>query len=226
MKSESPVVPGRDLPEIKIAEHQDEYQTLHAVKSDGALLMRFSLDDAERFFISRYGYFYLWVWKPEDAFFHPILPMAAHPDFEPEVEVPTKSETSTEGATCQLCGMPMPKGEEMFNYHGYSGPCPAPPKSAPTPGASTLCNLFVRNARRADDNGFVASIYVPDFNPMPGALMWGNRIFVRDEERSTPEEHRYEEVFCYAHVGGYMTTAGKAEIPGQAFDCSTEPKTA
>lgn len=28
---------------------------------------------------------------------------------------------------CQLCGEPMPKGEEMFNYHGYSGPCPKPP---------------------------------------------------------------------------------------------------
>ncbi len=28
---------------------------------------------------------------------------------------------------CQLCGEPMPLGEEMFNYHGYSGPCPKPP---------------------------------------------------------------------------------------------------
>ena len=29
---------------------------------------------------------------------------------------------------CGLCGEPMPEGEEMFNYHGYSGPCP-PKKS-------------------------------------------------------------------------------------------------
>lgn len=28
---------------------------------------------------------------------------------------------------CKLCGEPMPAGEEMFNYHGYSGPCPKPP---------------------------------------------------------------------------------------------------
>jgi hypothetical protein len=28
---------------------------------------------------------------------------------------------------CKLCGEPMPEGEEMFNYHGYSGPCPKPP---------------------------------------------------------------------------------------------------
>lgn len=25
---------------------------------------------------------------------------------------------------CELCGGPMPEGEEMFKYHGYSGPCP------------------------------------------------------------------------------------------------------
>lgn len=30
---------------------------------------------------------------------------------------------------CQLCGEPMPEGEEMFNYHGYSGNCPKPPLS-------------------------------------------------------------------------------------------------
>lgn len=28
---------------------------------------------------------------------------------------------------CELCGEPMPPGEEMFTYHGYSGPCPKPP---------------------------------------------------------------------------------------------------
>lgn len=36
-------------------------------------------------------------------------------------------------ALCQLCGHPMPAGEEMFNYHGYSGPCLGPPlQQAPT----------------------------------------------------------------------------------------------
>ena len=28
---------------------------------------------------------------------------------------------------CAICGEPMPQGEEMFNFHGYSGPCPKPP---------------------------------------------------------------------------------------------------
>lgn len=28
--------------------------------------------------------------------------------------------------TCGVCGEPMPAGEEMFKYHGYSGPCPKP----------------------------------------------------------------------------------------------------
>lgn len=32
------------------------------------------------------------------------------------------------GAKCDLCGEPMPEHEQMFKFHGYSGPCPAPPK--------------------------------------------------------------------------------------------------
>ena len=28
---------------------------------------------------------------------------------------------------CELCGEPMPPGEEMFKFHGYSGGCPKPP---------------------------------------------------------------------------------------------------
>jgi hypothetical protein len=36
-----------------------------------------------------------------------------------------------EGAICVLCGEPMPEGETMFKYHGYSGPCPKPPLPKP-----------------------------------------------------------------------------------------------
>ena len=31
---------------------------------------------------------------------------------------------------CGLCGHPVPPGEEMFKFHGYSGPCPATPEEA------------------------------------------------------------------------------------------------
>jgi hypothetical protein len=34
---------------------------------------------------------------------------------------------SDEQAVCGLCGEPMPAGEEMFKFHGYSGSCPKPP---------------------------------------------------------------------------------------------------
>ncbi len=34
---------------------------------------------------------------------------------------------------CELCGKPMPPGEEMFKYHGYSGPCPVPVPGQPPP---------------------------------------------------------------------------------------------
>lgn len=32
---------------------------------------------------------------------------------------------------CNICGEPMPEGETMFQFHGYSGPCPKPPLLQP-----------------------------------------------------------------------------------------------
>lgn len=34
---------------------------------------------------------------------------------------------------CELCGEPMPEGETMFKFHGYSGPCPKPHQPKPAP---------------------------------------------------------------------------------------------
>lgn len=34
---------------------------------------------------------------------------------------------------CELCGEPMPQGEEMFKFHGYSGTCPKPPPKTTDP---------------------------------------------------------------------------------------------
>lgn len=36
----------------------------------------------------------------------------------------------------------MPEGEEMFQYHGYSGPCPKPPLSKPK--LDTVVEYFYR----------------------------------------------------------------------------------
>src|SRR5689334_9647042 len=49
----------------------------------------------------------------------------------------------TDEAKCAICGEPMPEGEEMFNYHGYSGPCPAPPlPRASTPEETRITRLY------------------------------------------------------------------------------------
>lgn len=49
---------------------------------------------------------------------------------------------------CEICGDPMPDGETMFKYHGYSGPCPKPPlkKTTPAPAwhdAPTCAGLWL-----------------------------------------------------------------------------------
>ena len=46
---------------------------------------------------------------------------------------------------CELCGEPMPPGEEMFKFHGYSGDCPKPSKVRPlTKKTMTLSQLQLR----------------------------------------------------------------------------------
>lgn len=42
---------------------------------------------------------------------------------------------------CELCGEPMPPGEEMFKYHGYSGDCPKPPSQRDN-GIDAVKSLF------------------------------------------------------------------------------------
>jgi hypothetical protein len=54
------------------------------------------------------------------------------------------TEVSADSVICGLCGEPMPPGEQMFKYHGFSGPCPKPP-----------CNLpFERVPQHHADPGF------------------------------------------------------------------------
>jgi hypothetical protein len=51
--------------------------------------------------------------------------------------VESEDRRMSEKTLCVLCGEPMPEGEEMFNYHGYSGPCPNPPLNKPSAAQGT-----------------------------------------------------------------------------------------
>lgn len=51
-----------------------------------------------------------------------------------------------EVSKCGLCGHPMPPGEEMFQFHGYSGPCPGPPIVDEKPTAASLVTKWLTEA--------------------------------------------------------------------------------
>lgn len=61
-------------------------------------------------------------------------------------------------ARCSLCGEPMPAGEGMFKYHGYSGPCPKPPlkatdaKAKPDNAAEALVDAILEDAIEGPDD--------------------------------------------------------------------------
>ena len=81
MKAASPVVPGRELPEIKLAEHQEQYETLPIVElGEGVVLSRFELNDDEIKFVREHGYLYLYTWTFGRSF-QPVRIEAQHPNF-------------------------------------------------------------------------------------------------------------------------------------------------
>jgi hypothetical protein len=77
----------------------------------------------------------LWV-AQHSAAFRAFVIAAASTGVSPSES--SASDTPTP-PLCQLCGNPMPEGEEMFTYHGYSGPCPTPAASVP-PSAPTFAD--------------------------------------------------------------------------------------
>jgi hypothetical protein len=44
---------------------------------------------------------------------------------------------------CEICGDPMPQGEEMFKFHGYSGPCPR--RQVPLPKAPSEAHKLAKD---------------------------------------------------------------------------------
>jgi hypothetical protein len=57
--------------------------------------------------------------------------LAAHIQAAIEDWISSREELVIVQPNCELCGEPMPAGEEMFKYHGYSGPCPKRRMTAP-----------------------------------------------------------------------------------------------
>lgn len=51
---------------------------------------------------------------------------------------------------CELCGEPMPNGEEMFRYHGNSGPCQKPPMALSLYSALLEINRLKETLKAAD----------------------------------------------------------------------------
>lgn len=59
---------------------------------------------------------------------------------------------------CSICGELMPPGEEMFKFHGYSGPCPKPPLAKDPDPQSDLGKLLlaiVQSVGSSDPQAFL-----------------------------------------------------------------------
>jgi hypothetical protein len=89
--------------------------------------------------------------------------------------------------SCELCGEPMPPGEEMFRYHGYSGPCPKPP-----------IPKLEKRAREEADITYDKYSLVPSFkdsvvNAYVKGALWGHAQGAKDERERILKMLRDEE---------------------------------
>ena len=50
--------------------------------------------------------------------------------------------TGETNAKCEICGLLMPDGEQMFKFHGHSGPCPGPPLKKRHPAIAGVLQFF------------------------------------------------------------------------------------
>ena len=71
---------------------------------------------------------------------------------------------------CELCGHPMPPGEEMFVYHGYSGPCPGPPlQTEQAPKLEPHQERVVQEKKELDEKAKKLSDFI-GLNPIFGNI--------------------------------------------------------
>lgn len=130
---------------------------------------------------------------------------------------------------CELCGQPMSKGEEMFKYHGYSGPCPKPPLPKPAkPKIVCLCGStrFYEYFQRANYEETMAGniiLSVGFYRDYAESIEKHRHIFHGENIGCTPaqkialdELHKRkidiaDEVFVL-NVGGYVGESTRGEI--------------
>jgi len=94
----------------------------------------------------------------------------------------------TDNSRCTICGEPMPRGEEMFNFHGYSGPCPKPPLPL-KPTALEVLAAEVRLWRREFLGGFQSVEGVNELFRAQGETdTLGIPRIQRDEPNATAKE--------------------------------------
>ena len=95
--------------------------------------------------------------------------------------------------TCELCGEPMPAGEEMFKIHGYSGNCPKPPLAD----------------KSRVPHGITVSVKVGNDNRLHEDMAVG---------RDRPFSALQEMLCCLAHMYFEVCSGISDRVPGDKFD--------
>ena len=105
---------------------------------------------------------------------------------------------SEDRAKCEICGEPMPVGEEMFKFHGYSGDCPKPPLKRVPSGAELIA---AERQRQIDVEGYTAEHDDEhEMGELAAAAMCYTQTAVDGEIREVGSEEFYREWWPFEEI--------------------------
>ena len=128
----------------------------------------------------------------------------------------------SEQSVCELCGEPMPPGEEMFKFHGYSGPCPQPPLEKPKPprivclcGSTRFYRAFQEANYRETMAGKVV-LSVGFYPHSPEEAHGEDRGCTPEQKVALDKLHKHKidlaDEVLVLNVGGYIGSSTRSEV--------------
>lgn len=99
--------------------------------------------------------------------------------------------SETNEAKCELCGEPMPEGEEMFKYHGYmAGGCPKPPLDKDKIGREKFEEAVRPLMKYLSENHHphtLVMVHSTSAEILEGLRMFNTKEFIRSSPRQVKE---------------------------------------
>lgn len=163
----SPVIPNQNMPEIIVAEHQDEYQNLPAIALEGGVILcRWKLDEEERARVAETGDIYVFQWTGGGA----VTPMLLKTE-PPKITVQESVQRSVQMMTAPRWTAAMVKKAAELGFPTFEGNCfecrerviftdSTKETLSNSPGLKIICSVCFKEKQK--ENPELSGVFLPN----------------------------------------------------------------